>query len=143
MIDNLNDLADKALAFRPENSVEVRLLMAEAKVAELEAYNEFLETKIVDLKNYVEKAQEVFEALDLEGAKGCVFSEEELGVIKENIDYQLFNWRLNQSECDIRNLIISKIDAYKKKMQPSEDDIKDQISLIQSDILKKNLQPPC
>ena len=43
MINNLNELAEAALGFRPENSIEIQLLMAEAKVAELEAYKNFLE----------------------------------------------------------------------------------------------------
>lgn len=111
MIDNLNELADKALGFRPENSIEIQLLMAEAKVAELQAYNEFLENQNDGLRNYVENTQKVFAALDLEEAKGCLFSGDELRAIKESIEFHLVNWCFAQSDCDIRNSIIAKIDA--------------------------------
>ena len=115
MIDNLNDLAETALGFRPENSIEIQLLMAEAKVSELQAYNEFLENQNESLRNYVENTQKVFAALDLEEAKGCMFSEDELGMIKNHIINSCI-----LGERVVRDSIISKIDAAKKTPQPIE-----------------------
>ena len=116
MIDNLNDLAETALGFRPENSIEIQLLMAEAKVAELEAHNDFLENQNESLRNYVENTQKVFAALDLEEAKGCVFSERQLDLIKESVVYRQGDYGSN----NIADSIISKIDAAKKTPQPIE-----------------------
>ena len=111
MIDNLRELADKALGFRPENSLEIRLLMAEAKVAELETYNEFLENQNESLRNFVENAQKVFAALDLEEAKGCVFSEEELGAIRIDLLYIIDTCTFVEDDKVARELIVAKIDA--------------------------------
>ena len=111
MIDNLNDLAETALGFRPENSIEIQLLMAEAKVAELEAYKDFLENQNDGLKNYVENTQKVFAALDLEEAKGCMFSEEELGAIRIDVLHIINSCTLGENDKVVRDLIIAKIDA--------------------------------
>ena len=112
MIDNLRELADKALAFRPESSLETRLLMAEAKVEELQTYNEFLENQNVELKSYVEYSQKVFATLDLYKAASCIFSEEELDSIESDSIFALSNdIFLNKS---LRHSIILKTDAAKK-----------------------------